>query len=395
MKLAVIGLLVAALAASCGNPVSGQAPPAAPLAPDALREWLTVLSSDEFEGRATFSPGIDKAAEYISARLKDAGVRPGGDDGSYFQNVGVQFVQSLNQSTLTVEVNGESRVFRNGEEVFFPANVGGKRTFVLTDVEFVGYGLHMGSTHNDYDGKDVKGKAVVWLGESAPVSLDGHLRRGSWSPAPRLHSRRWAPRVFSLARPSRGRFGSGGPVSFTTTQRLDSPRPPDISVSDDVLAFIFSASGLDYEELKAKARFGKVLTPAPIKGAKLTFNLDADYSVVNTRMTRNVVGFVDGSDPQLKNTYVAFGAHYDHLGIDEGFRLCTEIDRINNGADDDGSGSTALIGLANAFAAGPARADPCCLRGMREKSAGSGDPSILPTIRRFLLTASSRNSIST
>ena len=67
MKLAVIGLLVAVLAVSCGNPVSGQAPPAAPLAPDALREWLTVLSSDEFEGRATFSPGIDKAAASVAA----------------------------------------------------------------------------------------------------------------------------------------------------------------------------------------------------------------------------------------------------------------------------------------------------------------------------------------
>ena len=355
MKLAVIGLLVAVLAVSCGNPVSGQqAPPAAPLAPDALREWLTVLSSDEFEGRATFSQGIDKAAEYIAARLKDAGVRPGGDNGSYFQNVGVQFVQSLNQSTLTVEVNGESRVFQNGEEVFFPANVGGKRTLVLTDVEFVGYGLHMGSTHNDYDGKDVKGKAVVWLGESAPVSLDG-------SPATRLMESRastaleemGAAASVSLARSSRGRFGSGGPVSFTTTQRLDFPRPPDISVSDGVLAFIFSASGVDYEELKAKARSGQDLIPAAIKGVKLTFNLDAEYRVVNTRMTRNVVGLVDGSDPKLKDTYVAFGAHYDHLGIEEGVRLSTEIDRINNGADDDGSGSTALIGLATAFAAGP------------------------------------------
>ena len=355
MKLAVIGLLVAVLAVSCGNPVSGQqAPPAAPLAPDALREWLTVLSSDEFEGRATFSQGIDKAAEYIAARLKDAGVRPGGDNGSYFQNVGVQFVQSLNQSTLTVEVNGESRVFQNGEEVFFPANVGGKRTLVLTDVEFVGYGLHMGSTHNDYDGKDVKGKAVVWLGESAPVSLDGSsAARLIESRASTALEEMGAAASVSLARSSRGRFGSGGPVSFTTTQRLDLPRPPDISVSDGVLAFIFSASGVDYEELKAKARSGEDLIPAAIKGVKLTFNLDAEYRVVNTRMTRNVVGLVDGGDPLLKDTYVAFGAHYDHLGIEEGVRLSTEIDRINNGADDDGSGSTALIGLATSFAAGP------------------------------------------
>jgi Zn-dependent M28 family amino/carboxypeptidase len=71
------------------------------------------------------------------------------------------------------------------------------------------------------------------------------------------------------------------------------------------------------------------------------------------RTTQNVVGFIDGSDPQLKNTYVAFGAHYDHLGIDEDSRTGPDVDRINNGADDDGSGTTALIGLASAFMAGP------------------------------------------
>ena len=281
-------------------------------------------------------------------------MRPGGDNGSYFQNVGGTRLIP-NEATLTVEVNGESRVFRNGEEVFFPANVGGKRTLVLTDVEFVGYGLHMGSEHNDYDGQDVKGKAVVWLGESPPVFIRWFIRGAPYG-IPRVYyalEEMGAAASFSLARPSRGRFGSGGPASFTTTQRLDLPRPPDIAVSDSVLEFIFSASGVDYEELKAKARSGQDLTPAPIKGVKLTFNLDAEYSVVNTRMTRNVVGLVDGSDPQLKDTYVAFGAHYDHLGIDQGVRLSTEIDRINNGADDDGSGSTALIGLATAFAAGP------------------------------------------
>src|SRR4026209_992193 len=82
-------VLAAALAVSCGFSASGQAPPLAPLAPDALREWLTVISSDEFEGRATFSPGLDKAAAYISDRLKEAGVRPLGADGSYLQPVAV------------------------------------------------------------------------------------------------------------------------------------------------------------------------------------------------------------------------------------------------------------------------------------------------------------------
>jgi Peptidase family M28 len=261
----------------------------------------------------------------------------------------------VNQSTLTVEVNGESRVFRNGEGVFFPPNVGEKRTFVLSDVDFVGYGLNMGSVHNDYAGRDVKNKAVVWLGELAPVSLEGvpgAARMMESRPSTALEEM-GAAVSFALARSFRGRSGAGGAASFTTTQRLDLPRPPEITVSDDVLAFIFSASGLNYEELKAKAELGEALTPAAIKGAKLTFNLDADYKVVNTRVTQNIIGFVDGTDPALKNTYVAFGAHYDHLGIEQGVRFDADVDRINNGADDDGSGSTALIGLATAFATGP------------------------------------------
>src|SRR5262245_59769052 len=119
LRPAILAIWLTAFATSCGNPASGQAPPATPLAPDTLRQWLTVISSDEFEGRATFSPGLDKAAAYISDRLTEAGVRPGGDDGTYLQKVAVQTVRSTNQSTLTVEVNGESRLFRNGEGVFF------------------------------------------------------------------------------------------------------------------------------------------------------------------------------------------------------------------------------------------------------------------------------------
>ena len=350
-----IGVLAAVLATSCGCSVSGQIPSSSSssLAPEALREWLTVISSDEFEGRATFSPGLDKAAAYISARLKEAGVRPGGDDGSYIQSVAVQTVRSTNRSSLTIEVNGESRVFRNGEGVSFQPNVGEKRTFVLSDVEFVGYGLHMGSVHSDYAGKDVKNKAVIWLGDAPPTSLDGVRGVGRMMesrPSTALEEMGAAASI-ALSRSARSRSGFAG-GSFTTTQRLDSPRPPELSVSDDVLAFIFSASGLDYEALKAKANLGEGLAPASVKGATLTFNLDADYSIVTTRMTQNVVGFVDGSDPELKQTYVAFGAHYDHLGVDEGFRFDVLGDRINNGADDDGSGSTALIGLAKAFSAG-------------------------------------------
>src|SRR5262249_36853815 len=82
----------------------------------------------------------------------------------------------------------------------------------------------------------------------------------------------------------------------------------------------------------------------------LTFELDADYQVMNTRYTRNVIGIVEGTDARLKDTYVALGAHYDHVGYSQGVLPGTQTDRISNGADDDGSGSATLIGLARAFA---------------------------------------------
>src|SRR5262249_40602067 len=100
------------------------------------------------------------------------------------------------------------------------------------------------------------------------------------------------------------------------------------------------------------------------------FNIDADYEIVRTQLAHNVVATIEGSDPQLKTSYVAFGAHYDHVGYAEGEVVRTssdarrlgargrvtpgkEDDRIWNGADDDGSGTVAVMALAKAFAEGP------------------------------------------
>jgi hypothetical protein len=346
---------ILAFAIALGLLGQGQTNPLAALAPEALRGWLTVISSDEFEGRATFSPGLDKAAAYISDQLKRAGVKPAGDNGSYLQAVGVQTVQSINRSTLTIEVNGQSREFLNGEGVTFAANVGVKRKFTLTDIEFVGYGLNLGRAHNDYAGRNVRGKAVMWLGAAAPFSLQGTsaARLVGSRPSTAIEEM-GAAAALSLANGTRP-SGRGGSLTsnFTTAERLDLPHAPAVNVTDEVFEFIFSASGLNYADLRVKAEGREALPVATVKGVKLTFNLDADYRVTNTRMTQNVVGIVEGRDAQLKNTYVAFGAHYDHLGIIQNIPAGSTADRINNGADDDGSGSTALIALANAFMAAP------------------------------------------
>src|SRR5438874_2321032 len=138
------------------------------ITPDSLRTDLTYLASDDLEGRATFSEGLGLAAAYIAGQLKEAGVKAGGDHGTYFQRVEVLGIKSTNRSTVTVDVNGQKRTFKNGEGVRFAADVGAKRSVTFNQVEFVGYGLNVDAGHNDYKNIAVKDKAVVWLGARGP-----------------------------------------------------------------------------------------------------------------------------------------------------------------------------------------------------------------------------------
>jgi hypothetical protein len=158
-------------------------------------------------------------------------------------------------------------------------------------------------------------------------------------------------------------------ADFTTVQRLDTPVPPNVTAGEAFFEFLFSRAPSTYDELQRQAAAQEPLPSFALDGVKITFNLDADYEVVRTQLAHNVVAILEGSDPQLKSTYVAFGAHYDHVGYAEGEVVRSgsdarrlgargrvtpgkEDDRIWNGADDDGSGTVALMALARAFAEG-------------------------------------------
>src|SRR5215831_16328403 len=207
---------------------------------DDLQKWLSYLASDELEGRATFSEGLGLAAAYLAEQLRSWGVKPGGDNGSYFQRVRVLGVKSANRSTLTVEVNGQTRVFKDGEGVTFPKNVGGKRSFTVDQIEFLGYGLDAPlASHNDYAGKDVKGKAVVYLGANGPKGLGPEFRRALGGRARYATDQKQASASVGVGgfgrRPggqgAGGGAGAGGaaaggrggiePADFITVQRLD------------------------------------------------------------------------------------------------------------------------------------------------------------------------------
>jgi hypothetical protein len=142
-----------------------------------------------------------------------------------------------------------------------------------------------------------------------------------------------------------------------------------VSGQDEFFEFLFKGQQAEYPELRKKVADREPLPQFSLKGVRLTFNIDAEYTVVRTQYTRNVVGVVEGRDSRLRDTYVAFGAHYDHVGYAEGEVVKTGSgerraepkgrvkegalqDRYWNGADDDASGSIAMLGVAKAFAAG-------------------------------------------
>ena len=353
-----------------------------------LKTWLTYLSSDELQGRRTYSEGLGIAAGYISAHLQQWGVKPGGDNGGYLQVVKVQGIRVNSRASVSVTVNGETRTFKDGEGVTFSRQMGGKQTINAEEIVFAGYGLQIPDAKiDDYADVNPKGKVVIYLGPQGPTTTPSNAFR-LLSARGRNAVEKGAVAVITQANPAaagRGQTapptpapaggrggGRGAPVDnsdFTTVQRYDNIVTPQLSADEAFLEFLFSGSDVKYAELKEIAAKRDPLPRFTLKGAKMTVNVDADYQAVRTQRTNNVVGIIEGTDPKLKDTYVVFGAHYDHTGYGEGAtpqgggqdRNCPGQtrpeprpgDTINNGADDDGSGTVALMALAKAFATGP------------------------------------------
>ncbi len=367
--------IFAALVAACTGlvlPVAAQRGDEAAIDTADLRTWLSVISSDAVQGREIFTEGAGAASAYIAEQLKAIGVEPAGDDGSYFQSVKVLGVRNRGTSTVTVTVKGKSRTFRDGEGVRFQRNQGVKRV-VSADAEFVGYGLEFSPLNqHDYAGRNVTSKVAVFIGRSPASFSEAQSRLTGNRAFEATENQHAAAAVGPMPpqQPGAQETGGRGPrPDFQTVQRLDTARAPRITVGDEFYAFIFSESGYDYADLKGRAERREALPRVSLDGVRISFDVQADYEVVQTRLSRNVVARVRGTDPQLRDTYLLYGAHYDHIGYAEtpggavpdisgmcpGLQRSTPLptDIIFNGADDDGSGTVTLMALAKAYAGGP------------------------------------------
>ncbi len=335
-----------------------------------LRNYLSFIASDEMEGRDTPSRGLDTTAKFIAMNLERWGFKPAGDDGTFFQRITLRR-DILDGAHSTAEINGQK--FNFGED-FIPTAVGATMTGPLV---YVGHGWVIKAKNIDaYKGIDVKDKIVVVFGEGLPqgvtrADLTGKMGEDWISPA--LYAQQHGAKgVLVLADygmllrwdQTRQRLTSGPPPrpqveKFMTQGTL---AVPVIWLSPKMATALLQGEKYSTAALMA---YGSGVVPMAVPPppnafgqnaqavtVTLPFELNATKQVTFTiaarsekPMTQNVVAVWEGGDPILKSEYVAVGAHYDHIGI------CAPgtADPICNGADDDGSGTTSLLGMAEAI----------------------------------------------
>jgi Zn-dependent M28 family amino/carboxypeptidase len=321
-----------------------------------MRDYLTFIASDEMEGRDTPSRGLDTTAKFLAMNLARWGFKPAGDNGTFLQRIDLRR-DRIDGNQTKVELNG--RVLTAGRD-YLPAGGSGD---IKGQLVFAGNGWYLKSKSVDaYTGVDPTGKiAVIFGSPNIPprtISQADLGKKGEDSLNPNDYARKrgaigliYVPDFQYIANWERNkqRIMERGSIAVAKFLTPTNAPLPSIVISPEIANALFtgetqSAAGI------FNASYGSEM-PAPflLRSTKsMNINILSSYETVPTQ---NVVAIWEGSDPVLKEEYVALGAHYDHVGI------CAPgtADAICNGADDDGSGTTALLSMAEALAKAPTR----------------------------------------
>jgi Zn-dependent M28 family amino/carboxypeptidase len=318
-----------------------------------LKDYLYFVASDEMEGRDTPSRGLDTTAKFLAMTLSRLGLKPAGDEGTYFQRIMLRREKIVPAETRA-EINGQS--FSYGED-FLAQIVGGT---VSAPVIYAGHGFMLKSKNIDaYKDIDAKDKIVVIAGSALPKGVsfgDFSGKQGEDWEEPFTNAIKhgakgviFASSFQAIANWDRNRHidMEKGSVSVEKFHAENSKAIPAINVSPKMLTALFQGEKQPGGVIFNRAASGDAVEPFDFSATKkVSFTVTTKPEPVGTQ---NVVAVLEGSDPALKNEYVAIGAHYDHVGIGNP----VNGDAIYNGADDDGSGTVSVLAMAEAFARGP------------------------------------------
>jgi Zn-dependent M28 family amino/carboxypeptidase len=327
-----------------------------------LLKHVTVLASDEFEGRAPGSKGEEQSVKYIQEQFKALGLKPGNPNGSYTQEVPLAGITTLPTASFKI---GDKKV-----ELKFPddyvassARLQSEIKSENTDVIFVGYGVVAPEYGwDDYKDVDVRGKTILMLindpaipDPADPSKLDPKMFKGSamtyygrWTYKYEIAAQKGAAAAIIIHETVPAAYPYSVVMSSWAKENFEIDAPDKNAdavqtrswITLTVAKKLLADCGQDLDALK-KSAITKEFRPVMLN-AKASFDLK---QTVRPFKSHNVVGILEGSDPKLKDEWVLYSAHWDHLGKHDEL----SGDKIFNGAADNASGVGGLIELATAF----------------------------------------------
>jgi Zn-dependent M28 family amino/carboxypeptidase len=330
---------------------------------DRLLGHIRMLSSDEFEGRGPGSKGEQLTIKYIEDQFRASGLEPGNPDGTYLQSVPLAGITPDKGMKLTLSGHGRTLEPKFQDDFVAWSKRVTDSSSIDADMIFVGYGVQAPEFQwDDFKGVDVKGKVIVVLINDPPVpdpSDPAKLDPKTFGGAAMTYYGRWTYKFEKAAQ-----LGAAGCVIIHQTDRAGYPwevvrnswsgeqfdlAAPDKNmgrlaveswITSEFAKKLFQLAGQDLDKLtQAAAR--RDFKPVPL-GVRERLTI---HNSLRTIDSHNVIAKLSGSDPDLKNTYVVYTAHWDHFGIGP------EVngDKIYHGAVDNASGTSALLEIARAY----------------------------------------------
>lgn len=322
---------------------------------DDMKSYISVLASDDFQGRAPATAGEEKTINYLAEQFRQIGLEPA-NNGSYFQEV--PLVKLTADPAMKLDITGGKD---NVSLKFSDDFIGGtpqRKDFIKvdnSDMIFIGYGINSPEySWNDYEGTDVKGKTVViMVNDPGYATSDSTLFTGKAM----TYFGRWTYKYEEAARQGAAAaivIHETGAAAYPWAVVQNSWTGPQFYLEDDAMASsdmqfkgwmttesarkIFESAGLDYDSL-TRAASVRGFRPVDMKlKASVQFNNKVEYTKSN-----NVAALLPGKE--RSDEYVIYSAHWDHFGVNNAFTG----DTILNGAVDNATGTAALLEIAKAF----------------------------------------------
>lgn len=313
-----------------------------------LRAHLSVLASDEYEGRETGTKGNEKAAAYIANHFESLGLPAMGENGTYYQRMAFKWTRWNN---ISINI-GEKNYRHLWDFVSFPTMNESRKTMEIDEVVFLGYGID-DPKYTDYKKANVEGKTImIYKGE--PMNKNGLSRltgttensewTTNWQKKLEVAKSKGVKTVLIIENEIQTMIGENRPQLLGPQVTLGEQEEGkyanaifiSTNVAKDIMGSSFAKVVKSRDKMKKKGKSKKVILPV---------NMNITQELSDKKIAGdNVLGFIEGTDEKLKDEVIVVTAHYDHLGI--------KGESIYNGADDNGSGTSTVLEVAQALVEG-------------------------------------------